>query len=36
VILADSYHCSRYNVNTGVLTTAMFESVIGKVIETMK
>jgi len=25
--LYDSYHCSRYNTNTGVLTTAMFESV---------
>ena len=27
--LADSYHCSRYNTNTGRLTAAMFESVIG-------
>jgi uracil-DNA glycosylase family 4 len=27
MILADSYHCSRYNTNTGRLTTAMFESV---------
>ena len=26
----DSYHCSRYNTNTGVLTTEMFESVIGR------
>jgi uracil-DNA glycosylase len=25
--LADSYHCSRYNTNTGKLTTAMFEAV---------
>jgi uracil-DNA glycosylase family 4 len=25
--LADSYHCSRYNTNTGRLTPAMFESV---------
>jgi uracil-DNA glycosylase len=25
--LADSYHCSRYNTNTGVLTTEMFEAV---------
>jgi uracil-DNA glycosylase len=25
--LADSYHCSRYNTNTGRLTTAMFEQV---------
>ena len=23
----DSYHCSRYNTNTGRLTTAMFEAV---------
>lgn len=23
----DSYHCSRYNTNTGVLTTTMFEAV---------
>lgn len=26
--LADSYHCSRYNTNTGRLTTEMFESVV--------
>ena len=25
--LADSYHCSRYNTNTGTLTTEMFEKV---------
>ena len=25
--LADSYHCSRYNVNTGRLTVPMFEAV---------
>ena len=24
----DSYHCSRYNTNTGVLTEAMFDAVI--------
>jgi uracil-DNA glycosylase family 4 len=29
--LADSYHCSRYNTNTGRLTTPMFEDVFGKV-----
>ena len=29
--LYDSYHCSRYNTNTGVLTTEMFRSVFGKV-----
>lgn len=28
--LFDSYHCSRYNTNTGVLTTAMFEDVVGR------
>ncbi len=28
IMLADSYHCSRYNTNTGRLTTAMFESVV--------
>ncbi len=28
--LISSYHCSRYNTNTGVLTTAMFETVVGK------
>jgi uracil-DNA glycosylase family 4 len=27
VMLADSYHCSRYNTNTGRLTTPMFEDV---------
>lgn len=26
--LVDSYHCSRYNVNTGRLTAAMFEAVV--------
>jgi len=25
-----SYHCSRYNTNTGVLTTGMFEDVVEK------
>lgn len=28
VVLADSYHCSRLNTNTGRLTPAMFEAVI--------
>ena len=28
LLLADSYHCSRYNVNTGRLTEAMFDDVI--------
>jgi len=29
--LYDSYHCSRYNTNTGVLTTEMFRQVFAKV-----
>jgi uracil-DNA glycosylase len=29
--LFDSYHCSRYNTNTGVLTTDMFRSVFAAV-----
>ena len=28
MVLADSYHCSRLNTNTGRLTPAMFEAVI--------
>jgi len=28
--LVGSYHCSRYNTNTGVLTTKMFEDVVEK------
>jgi uracil-DNA glycosylase family 4 len=28
LVLADSYHCSRYNTNTRRLTTEMFESVV--------
>src|SRR5262249_49867645 len=31
VLLADSYHCSRLNTNTGKLTVAMFESVFSAV-----
>jgi len=27
IVLADSYHCSRYNTNTGRLTEAMFHAV---------
>jgi uracil-DNA glycosylase len=30
ILLADSYHCSRLNTNTGKLTTEMFEAVIGR------
>ncbi len=32
IILADSYHCSRYNTNTGRLTMAMFDDVFEKII----
>lgn len=31
LVLADSYHCSRYNTNTGRLTTAMFHAVFADV-----
>ncbi len=31
--LADSYHCSRYNTNTGRLTPAMFEAAIEGMLE---
>jgi uracil-DNA glycosylase len=30
LLLADSYHCSRYNTNTGKLTRAMFEEVFAE------
>jgi uracil-DNA glycosylase family 4 len=33
LLLADSYHCSRYNTNTGRLTTAMFEAVFASLRE---
>lgn len=32
-VLFDSYHCSRYNTNTGVLTPEMFRAVFAKVRE---
>jgi len=31
LFLADSYHCSRYNTNTGRLTPAMFQTVVADV-----
>ncbi len=34
--LFDSYHCSRYNTNTGRLTEAMFESVVGAIGERLR
>lgn len=33
VTVYDSYHCSRYNTNTGRLTTHMFEAVFAKALE---
>jgi uracil-DNA glycosylase family 4 len=30
-VLFDSYHCSRYNTNTGVLTDAMFRQVFASI-----
>ena len=35
VTLFDSYHCSRYNTNTGVLTTEMFRRVFADVQKTL-
>jgi len=32
-ILIDSYHCSRYNQNTGRLTAGMFEAVFARAVE---
>ncbi len=31
IIVMDSYHCSRYNTNTGRLTTEMFEDVFSQI-----
>jgi uracil-DNA glycosylase len=36
VTLIDSYHCSRYNVNTGRLTAKMFEDVMSLARETSR
>jgi uracil-DNA glycosylase family 4 len=30
LLLVDSYHCSRYNTNTGRLTPEMFRTVVGR------
>jgi uracil-DNA glycosylase len=35
LLLADSYHVSRYNTNTGRLTAAMFEEVIRNLLDRM-
>ena len=32
-VLIDSYHCSRYNQNTGRLTAEMFEAVFARALE---
>ena len=34
--LLDSYHCSRYNTNTGRLTAEMFNDVFGKARELLE
>lgn len=31
IILVDSYHTSRYNINTGVLTAGMFDEIIAQI-----
>jgi len=33
LILIDSYHCSRYNQNTGRLTAGMFDAVFARAME---
>ncbi len=35
-LLADSYHCSRYNTNTGRLTEAMFHQVFAAVAKRLR
>ena len=35
-VLFDSYHCSRYNTNTGRLTSVMFKAVIGAIAQQLK
>jgi uracil-DNA glycosylase family 4 len=34
--LFDSYHCSRYNTNTGRLTPAMFDAVVAAIVRRIK
>ncbi len=31
IVIFDSYHCSRYNTNTGVLTPEMFRAVLSEI-----
>jgi uracil-DNA glycosylase len=35
-LLFDSYHCSRYNTNTGRLTATMFKAVVGTIANQLK
>lgn len=35
IILFDSYHCSRYNTNTGRLTTPMFHDVFRQIVSAL-
>jgi uracil-DNA glycosylase family 4 len=35
-LLADSYHCSRLNTNTGTLTPEMFEAVLAELAERLR
>ena len=36
LVVADSYHVSRYNTNTGLLTTPMFEAVVASLATTIE
>ena len=36
LVLADSYHCSRYNLNTGRLTAAMFQAVVAGLVRRLE
>lgn len=36
LLMVDSYHTSRYNINTGVLTTDMFRDVIKNILNLIK
>ena len=36
VLLANSYHCSRYNTNTGRLTEQMFHDVFEEILRRLK